>query len=123
MTNGTNKQFKLTTLFKAAVSIAILVGVYWGVGKFRIRNHPECPHDWDSHNQPPGYITGGRFALPGPITNVPEFHDCQKLIVVSGTDKVYGELAAVFVRYQIEAARSEERRVGKECRSRWSPYH
>src|SRR2546426_6552094 len=23
----------------------------------------------------------------------------------------------------INAARSEERRVGKECRSRWSPYH
>src|SRR5260370_26480351 len=23
----------------------------------------------------------------------------------------------------IEARRSEERRVGKECRSRWSPYH
>ena len=23
----------------------------------------------------------------------------------------------------IEALRSEERRVGKECRSRWSPYH
>ena len=23
----------------------------------------------------------------------------------------------------ITAARSEERRVGKECRSRWSPYH
>ena len=23
----------------------------------------------------------------------------------------------------IGAARSEERRVGKECRSRWSPYH
>ena len=22
-----------------------------------------------------------------------------------------------------EAPRSEERRVGKECRSRWSPYH
>ena len=22
-----------------------------------------------------------------------------------------------------EVARSEERRVGKECRSRWSPYH
>src|SRR5256885_15724585 len=22
-----------------------------------------------------------------------------------------------------QAARSEERRVGKECRSRWSPYH
>ena len=24
---------------------------------------------------------------------------------------------------KIDAARSEERRVGKECRSRWSPYH
>ena len=24
---------------------------------------------------------------------------------------------------QITAERSEERRVGKECRSRWSPYH
>ena len=23
----------------------------------------------------------------------------------------------------LEAGRSEERRVGKECRSRWSPYH
>src|SRR5256885_17209830 len=24
---------------------------------------------------------------------------------------------------QVARARSEERRVGKECRSRWSPYH
>jgi len=24
---------------------------------------------------------------------------------------------------EIARARSEERRVGKECRSRWSPYH
>ena len=24
---------------------------------------------------------------------------------------------------RLEDARSEERRVGKECRSRWSPYH
>jgi len=23
----------------------------------------------------------------------------------------------------VSATRSEERRVGKECRSRWSPYH
>ena len=26
-------------------------------------------------------------------------------------------------KWQIQAERSEERRVGKECRSRWSPYH
>src|SRR5258707_8438168 len=28
-----------------------------------------------------------------------------------------------FVSRQKYASRSEERRVGKECRSRWSPYH
>ena len=26
-------------------------------------------------------------------------------------------------KWKIRSARSEERRVGKECRSRWSPYH
>ena len=26
-------------------------------------------------------------------------------------------------RLYIDGSRSEERRVGKECRSRWSPYH
>ena len=25
--------------------------------------------------------------------------------------------------YEVICVRSEERRVGKECRSRWSPYH
>src|SRR2546429_4646812 len=33
---------------------------------------------------------------------------------------LYGE-NRIAVRYAYE--RSEERRVGKECRSRWSPYH
>ena len=32
-------------------------------------------------------------------------------------EEVYG-LKAI-----LERVRSEERRVGKECRSRWSPYH
>ena len=27
------------------------------------------------------------------------------------------------MRLQSASTRSEERRVGKECRSRWSPYH
>src|SRR2546422_8768292 len=35
-----------------------------------------------------------------------------------------GELpAAVVCLRQVHEHRSEERRVGKECRSRWSPYH
>ena len=32
-------------------------------------------------------------------------------------------LLRVPVRYGDSIWRSEERRVGKECRSRWSPYH
>ena len=32
-------------------------------------------------------------------------------------------IAAGFGLAATAAARSEERRVGKECRSRWSPYH
>ena len=33
-------------------------------------------------------------------------------------------LMTVLQSYQLlESQRSEERRVGKECRSRWSPYH
>ena len=27
------------------------------------------------------------------------------------------------ISHLVEGMRSEERRVGKECRSRWSPYH
>ena len=30
---------------------------------------------------------------------------------------------SLFIFMMIAAERSEERRVGKECRSRWSPYH
>src|SRR3712207_6038530 len=29
----------------------------------------------------------------------------------------------VYSMAQLDLSRSEERRVGKECRSRWSPYH
>src|SRR3712207_9139954 len=32
-------------------------------------------------------------------------------------------VAVLVVHGQVDAVRSEERRVGKECRSRWWPYH
>ncbi len=34
-----------------------------------------------------------------------------------------GPLALISTQGNEEFVRSEERRVGKECRSRWSPYH
>ena len=42
--------------------------------------------------------------------------------VEDGISSAFEKLAEVF-EYQVFELRSEERRVGKECRSRWSPYH
>ena len=33
------------------------------------------------------------------------------------------QMMEVFENQEFGSIRSEERRVGKECRSRWSPYH
>jgi len=41
-------------------------------------------------------------------------------VAVDLPDKVKEALAAMQEELKV---RSEERRVGKECRSRWSPYH
>ena len=43
-----------------------------------------------------------------------------KMAIIYGADAVYLGGEAFGLR---KASRSEERRVGKECRSRWSPYH
>ena len=39
--------------------------------------------------------------------------------------EIDGRYAVIYSKYDISCAleRSEERRVGKECRSRWAPYH
>src|SRR5256885_2245798 len=41
----------------------------------------------------------------------------------NGDMYVDGHKGASDVRDEFVSVRSEERRVGKECRSRWSPYH
>ena len=43
--------------------------------------------------------------------------DFKMFIYVCGA-AIFVKLMEFFIRF-----RSEERRVGKECRSRWSPYH
>ena len=41
-----------------------------------------------------------------------------------GLDKIYlNDNNIMMAQYNPDNPRSEERRVGKECRSRWSPYH
>src|SRR6266498_894842 len=36
---------------------------------------------------------------------------------------LFREISQGRVKVSLRSSRSEERRVGKECRSRWSPYH
>ena len=55
-----------------------------------------------------------------------------RVVLASGSDLVFcghhareyeGKLRDIAVDIIETDGRSEERRVGKECRSRWSPYH
>ena len=39
------------------------------------------------------------------------------------TDEQIERYSRHIILKEVGAKRSEERRVGKECRSRWSPYH
>src|SRR5688572_31519419 len=63
-------------------------------------------------------------ALPiFPLSRIREFH---RPIQIS-RQNLYRRTSTIHEPLQIDAlfdlSRSEERRVGKECRSRWSPYH
>src|ERR1035441_10911799 len=46
-----------------------------------------------------------------------------KEFVIEGQKSYWGDKCSDKFRKPSATGRSEERRVGKECRSRWSPYH
>src|SRR2546430_11104673 len=59
-----------------------------------------------------------RFPFPAPATYVADSVN-RDVVQASLTEHLRHTPAACGLR----TGRSEERRVGKECRSRWSPYH
>ena len=65
------------------------------------------------------YISYANCGLPYYIGGV--IKEREKLFVQ--TPEAFSTRFRVDVRTENEVIRSEERRVGKECRSRWSPYH
>src|SRR5690554_7925507 len=79
------------------------------------RRHTRCGRDWSSNVCSSDLINGIEVAneVPGVI---------QSISFESGDTVKQGD---VLIRLDaaIEEARSEERRVGKECRSPWRPYH
>ena len=73
----------------------------------------------------PGAVTAIELE-PGDELTVIDAEGRQRgeLTVFAGGREDYGALGtAADTAATVLRARSEERRVGKECRSRWSPYH
>ena len=66
-------------------------------------------------------VDTAEFHLP---TTVDRFiKDDGGTVVVLKTDSIWKGITYKEDRADVVLCRSEERRVGKECRSRWSPYH
>src|SRR6266853_1404641 len=74
-----------------------------------------------------GEATQDRYCLQGRPWCYPgncQFSSyAQCMATASGTDAYCGINPQYAFARQQRGVRSEERRVGKECRSRWSPYH
>src|SRR5256885_12694446 len=89
------------------------------------RRHTRLQGDWSSDvcssdlasNCPDGRTAGGATA----------HHGCGALAFSFAGHSGAGGLNLMILSVDLDAGelkcRSEERRVGKECRSRWSPYH
>src|SRR2546425_13229631 len=90
-----------------------------------------CPSDgnnWRPHGTIVGYVDPASVGIKIFRTHVvairaaPGFCVADQVIAI-----VVPRIPTIFVRsfadFVLSFARSEERRVGKECRSRWSPYH
>ena len=76
-------------------------------------------HDLISHRVMIEYDTGakvtGYLASCQPSSGPVEFVTLSDAKMIDSRGRLLRDLS--------ELTRSEERRVGKECRSRWSPYH
>ena len=94
-----------------------------GLGGVVIEESPnpkETKKAWDAMYEASLQYDDLRIVAVGPLTNVAtalilheDMKDHVKEILFMGGAIEYGNVTP----------RSEERRVGKECRSRWSPYH
>src|SRR3712207_9555882 len=72
-----------------------------------------------------GFGLGGWMNMENFITGYPANEEAQREAVraVLGQERCDYLFERFLEHFFTEDDRSEERRVGKECRSRWSPYH
>ena len=80
-----------------------------------------------SENKRNFLVHGGILAMAGILVRIIGMFYRIPLVNIIGSDGngIYGAAYNVYNIMLVLSAygRSEERRVGKECRSRWSPYH
>src|SRR2546430_9923640 len=76
------------------------------------RRHTRFDCDWSSDVCSSDLLSGYRLSRADDLDANPAQY---------GND--WRKLAARYAMQLLRSERSEERRVGKECRSRWSPYH
>src|SRR5258707_13437126 len=114
--------YDLPTWLFAMLTIAVTVAVGLA-GLFATRKWVRRIHGDDhSHNDVVGFYLGAVCVFYGITLGLLAVATWQNFTDVE--TRVGEEAAAVGVLYRdVSAFRSEERRVGKECRSRWSPYH
>src|SRR2546429_5923636 len=91
------------------------------------RRHTRCSRDWSSDVCSSDLFAGGTKLLQscgksGDSSNhVPT--DWSSFVPPAKGQSYVDVTFGCTVTRLTDASRSEERRVGKECRSRWSPYH
>ena len=102
------------TLQRAASSFELLVQLPKDTVSWRIRNTDNTTLVYVSLDDETPRVRDGRSTV---IELEPEVSDVPPVIPY-----IIGRPLSVYVA-RATTDRSEERRVGKECRSRWSPYH
>src|SRR3989442_10998734 len=89
------------------------------------RRHTRCGRDWSSDVCSSDLInTDAMTPAWVCFSHKPEdiARDAYAGLIVDGK-RLFEHDALINGNFEVIVSRSEERRVGKECRSRWSPYH
>ena len=131
------KVFKVVKAFKFLSNLNpwVVLGVFAIGWLFMSNRRPDRPDFGDSDFN--NYEKGILLNHQSNDQSIPIVYGERKVggtrvfVETSGTDNEYLYIALALCEGEIESVdkiyvddkRSEERRVGKECRSRWSPYH
>src|SRR2546426_11508382 len=102
--------FPYTTLFRSGIELSLAGHPHGGQIQVEILDHRLSPARFITD-----YIAG--------LYQRPLFAPASNERAASNASVTRAFSPSLFASPSSPMARSEERRVGKECRSRWSPYH